>query len=513
MGQLLLTLLWGLVVLGSFVTLGRLLTRALDPTLLGDASLAAGLGMAGMIFIGGLLNLAHLATSGVLMALTMALIALEGPVSYWNLGRQAPSEPVASEVAACAGDRGFAAVAAIGLLLVTVALRYVLSLGYPIHKTDDLTFYLPQIVKLLQTGSLGVEPYLFRQMQSLNGHTFLSALGCCVAPPEYAHLVDPGICWIMLGGLIYAFLRRDLGMPVSLSCLLVTISLFARIQQTNLGGQLAGPVLMATAVRLMFTGITASTAPTLGRLVLVGLVLGSLSSLKSTNILYAGVFFAFWTLLAPRRKIFATATQAFPVVLLIGLFMSPWMIQQYLSSGTLLYPILGQGHAFTNHGFPFELHEENLLKRFKFLVAYVMNGAVFPPLLALIAAALYFSRSPTALSRALLAASASGVVGSLLIGFMVAGSGATYRYTSTMLYVMCALRACSGSRSQPAETAADWHLRAAFFMALGYHWQDEKLFLLRVLGREFRGQRRRSLPTTMRRPIPPMPQKSGMSSR
>jgi hypothetical protein len=462
-------------VLGSFVALGRLLARTFDPTLVGDVPLTAGLGMAGMVFGGGLLNLAHFATSGVVLSLVVVLVTLEGLVSFLNRGGPTPDGLSASKATGSRSDRGIAAFAAISLLLMTLTLRYVLSLGHPLHKTDDLPFYLPEIVKLLQTGTLGIESYLFRQMVSLNSQTFLAALGCCVTPVEYAYVVDPGICWIILGGLVFSFLRRDLELPIAFSGLMTTTSLLASIPESNLGGQLSGPVLMVTAVRLMFTGITVSGAPTLGRLVLAGMVLGCLASVKSTMMIYAGLFVVFWSLLALRGKKSTIVSQALPLALLMTLFISPWMIQQYLSSGTLLYPILGKGHVFANHGIPFEFERETVRSLFGFLVQYMTSGSAFPPLVTLLAAAVYFSMSPSALSRALLAASASGVLGSYLIGIMLEGSSAAYRYTSTMNYVTCVLPGLFGITLAVRGDRVGLLLLGAFFMALGQNWPEEKL--------------------------------------
>lgn len=101
MWQILLTLLWGLVVLASFVSLGRLLVRALDPPLLVDLPLTAGIGMAGMVFIGGILDLAHTASSGVLVALIVALVVVEALVSFRSRRRPARVDrrrPTATEV-------------------------------------------------------------------------------------------------------------------------------------------------------------------------------------------------------------------------------------------------------------------------------------------------------------------------------------------------------------------------------------------------------------------------------
>lgn len=58
---LLAALAWSLVILLSFIGLGQILARLLVPESRVDPFLAAGWGLAGMIAIGGLLNIAGIA--------------------------------------------------------------------------------------------------------------------------------------------------------------------------------------------------------------------------------------------------------------------------------------------------------------------------------------------------------------------------------------------------------------------------------------------------------------------
>ena len=255
MWEVAVTLLWGLVVLASFVALGRLLARVLDRTLLLDVPLTAGIGMAAMVFVGGVLNLAHVATTSVLIALVVALVALEALVGFRSRRRPATGGPAAIDP-----NGPVAAAAAIGVFLMIVSLRYVLSLGTKFMVEDDLPFYLPQIAKLLQTGTLGIEPYLNRQMQSLNGHTLLSAFG-----------MQRGTRGIHIFGRPRDLLdhagRLGLYPPSARSRAVDSGGWPPQYDEpagpqsnSNLGGQWSGPVLLLVAVRLMFTGITDSAA-------------------------------------------------------------------------------------------------------------------------------------------------------------------------------------------------------------------------------------------------------------
>ena len=284
----------GLGRVGVIRALGRLLACALDATLLVDLPLTAGIGMAGMVFVGGVLNLAHIATTSVLIALVVALVALAALVGFRSRRRLATDGPATVD-----RNGRVAAAAAMGLFFAVMSLRYFLSLGHPLSLWDDDPYYLAQIVKLLQTGTLGVDPYCFRQMSSMNGQTFLVALGCCAVPLEYAFVVDPGMCLVVLGGLIYTFSRRDLGQSIVVAGLFGTTSLLIRtyMPDNNLGGEFSGPVLFVTAVRLMLTGNAESATLPFGRLVLAALALASMAVLKSTFTVYAGLFLTCWCLL------------------------------------------------------------------------------------------------------------------------------------------------------------------------------------------------------------------------
>ena len=485
MWQILLTLLWGLVVLASFVSLGRLLVRALDPPLLVDLPLTAGIGMAGMVFIGGILDLAHTASSGVLVALIVALVVVEALVSFRSRRRPAPGGPAATD-----RNGGLAAAAAIGLFLAVMSFRYFLSLGHPYCEWDDNPFYLAQIVKLLQTGTLGVEPYCFRQMQSLNGQTFLAALGCCAVSLEYAYLVDPGICLVVLGGLVYTFLRRDLRQPIAVAGLLSTMSLLVRTYtpNNNLGGQFSGPVLLVAAARLMFMGNTDSAAFPFGRLVLAALTLSSMAVLKSTLLVYACLFLACWFLLTlGSREPTTIVRQALPLTLFVALFALPWMIQQYLSSGTPLYPALGKGHFFANHGVPVELHGDTFQFRLKFALKCLSSGYFVASLLTLSVLAMIFARSSGEFSRSVLSMSLSGVLGSLLLCFLYPALVAE-RYMLPTLFVSCLLPGLFGLTIAVQGSRLGLVLGCALVLFVGNQWLDNSLFYARILKLRARGE-------------------------
>ena len=105
------------------------------------------------------------------------------------------------------------------LLAALITIKYATSLGLHFNRNDDQPAYLLQLSRMLQTGSIGRDPFSLRQLLSLNGQTFLLGLVGSVSPLKYAFLLDPGICWIMIAGLTWFFVRRDLGGSIRDSCL------------------------------------------------------------------------------------------------------------------------------------------------------------------------------------------------------------------------------------------------------------------------------------------------------
>jgi hypothetical protein len=243
-----------------------------------------------------------------------------------------------------------------------------------------------------------------------------------------------------------------------------------------------------TAIRLMFTGIPDSGVLPIGRLVLTALVLSSLAALKITFLIYACLFLGFWSLLMLwRNGVGVIVGQVLPLTLFVALFTMPWIIQQYLSSGTPLFGILGQGYYFSNHGFPFHPRGDTTAFRLRYMLGYVTRGWTVAPFVTLIATGVLFFRSPGSRSQALLAASLAGVFGSLLICFQISEVSVP-RYTVSMLYISCLLPGLVGLILAVRGDRLGLVLGCAFILFLGSQWQDGKLHNARRLWAREHGQ-------------------------
>jgi hypothetical protein len=248
--------------------------------------MAAGWGMAGMVALGGWLNLLGLARASVLMALVLSVSALgllyEGR-KFLGSVEHAPAPPEESP------ERG--KWIWLVLLAVLITIKYATSLRWHFNRNDDQPAYLFRLSRMLQTGSIGRDPFSLRQLTTLSGLTFLLGLVGSVQPLKYSHLLDPGICWIMIAGLTWFFVRRDLAGSIRDSCLatglllMPEISNFCRIP-FNLGGNLTGTVLYLTLLRVAFWSCGDKGSLNQGSLLLLTCTVAALCALKPTFLMF-----------------------------------------------------------------------------------------------------------------------------------------------------------------------------------------------------------------------------------
>jgi hypothetical protein len=356
--------LWGLVLLGALAGWGRLLATLLyrshaNKNNLADWLDAPAWGLAVSCLIGGLLNLFSLASfTGIflyiLAGLSLFLIFAIRPLQ--NLWPRLRSwRPAAADAPA---------LALLALVLLALTLRFSGSLvvdsyhpdlpGFDhlhFNPHDDAHAYLVFPERLLQTGSLGQDPFNSRLMMSgLGAQYFLNAFVLVLFPFDNIHLLEGGVglaaaclAAAALGLRLQLRRRAALGLslvPLAVDCLFI-----------NTTSQLTGvAVFIALGSALMRLFET----PRLPAILLTALLLAAACALKSTFIPTAVCFVAIaavFQTLATRRP------QPLFAVLLVGLValvcLAPWMLWQYRSSGTPLYPLLGLGgHIEAYHPSP-----------------------------------------------------------------------------------------------------------------------------------------------------------------
>jgi len=353
---LVLGVVWSLYILAAFAGWGGMLARVLGLGSVPDAGLAATWGMAGLLAAGAVLNL-----GGLVSPAAIKLLLALGAASF-VIGAAARRRSWIGGLGSNARWRLQPPVLAAGLVLVAVAALQLLGSVNgtindvqrfrPFDLHDDLQAYLVFPEKLLEQGSLGPEPFEPRRMLNLGGQSFLQTLVVSALPLRQIHLLDGGIAVLMLLGLVWGWMRRErVPWPLQGLILLVTATLPHLDARGNTSSVMTGVVVLLAWYRTI-TDPQVKAAPPAARAILQALLIAAAACLKSTFIPFVAVAFVMLLILGePRRAWRERVRESALTAGLAALVLAPWMLSVMLSSGTLLYPLLGRGFHAT-HYFP-----------------------------------------------------------------------------------------------------------------------------------------------------------------
>lgn len=341
--------LWGGVILLSLIGWGGALRWAFFRHEQLDWGLKAAWGMAFSVCLGGVLNLVGAISRGlVLCFLGLGLASFVADC----LRRRKQRLPSASR------SPWTTAVLAAALLLAVF--RYAAAVSNPqqerrvspavfnIH--DDFQGYFVFPVKMLETGSMGADPFNERRLTaSLGGQSFLHALVLSVLSPQNLHLLDPGVALLVAVGLLLG-LFRQFGTPPIAAALILFCAVLLPAPTGNISALLTGLTLFLGLARtLCWEGFAGSRL--WKRAMLLAFLAAGTCALKSNLIPAVGLFFAFsygfrWAGDGWRRE---TLKECLLAAWLTVLFLLPWMVSMYQSGGTLLFPLLGRGYHATSY--------------------------------------------------------------------------------------------------------------------------------------------------------------------
>lgn len=255
---------------------------------------AAAAGMAALVFLGGVLNLARLAYPWAL-DLVAGTGAVLGAVAIW---KQRPAKPA----------WGWLIAPAIVLLFVTVT--QVPPQVYNFH--DDFQKYFVHPVRMLQTGTVFGSPLNDIGFDTLGGQAFLDGFAVAFFPIQYLNGVGAALALFLC--MMLASQYRSVVAAFSVVVI--------HPQYVNISALYTGSLLMMAA--MMEAGESAA---------LTGLFYAALTALKGTFLLFVAVHLAasIW-MLGWRRGVRTGAYAA--------LFLSPWILVHlphylHLASGGL----------------------------------------------------------------------------------------------------------------------------------------------------------------------------------
>ena len=340
MGSLL-HFLWALVwAVGIFVAVagyGAGLLRGLRVSGAGFG-MAAVVGFAPVILIGGVLNLLHLIRVPVLVGFVVVGVG----VAWWLRG-----ELRASGV----GSVGVAGKIALGLLVVVSAVRMAATVHNPYYQPqDDLNFYLAAPEKMIQMHWFAADPYSERRITaSIGGNQFLTTLVLATQPMESEAMADWTLGAFLLLAVGFAVAREFELTAMQGAVFVLLLMVMPQIRMNLTFVVLPSALFLGLVYLAAHRGLTRDHPGV--QTVLMGGTVGAIASMKSNYITH-GVIFVLclgalrWWMRGGRAARILIAGAAVGCLVT----MMPWMVASKAASGTWFYPLLGKGFHFSAYG-------------------------------------------------------------------------------------------------------------------------------------------------------------------
>ncbi len=336
-------LAWAWLLLVSFAGWGRLTGKFLQIGRL-PCSVACAVGIATVVFLGGLLNLAHAIYTAVLLA-----IAGLGVLFYLWLRKERPQAYRWSRF--WRSTSNWARIVIIITLLILIGrVAATVRLG-EFRVEDDGSAYLVYPQKMLAAHHFASDPFSDRRViSSVGGSYLLQAM--VIAATSLPHI---GMADRTLGLALMFLALLDLGIAFGLSPpRIAAMELIAYLvpQETfNLTFSILPIALFLAMVWAIFRTMEQADNWQWRYAALMGAVGGAVISLKSTYLPYVGALalvpylILFWK--KRTKQIWIMPIVAGIAALII---MAPWMIAMKFASGTYLFPVLGHGVDYSSYG-------------------------------------------------------------------------------------------------------------------------------------------------------------------
>lgn len=342
---------WGIFLLLSFIGLGSLLGRFLFPQKEVDWGQRAAWGVALTIFLGGILNL-----FGAISRTTVLFLIGIGFFSFFFFDSRRLKDYLLnlpkSVIRLWHEDK----IAVLGIFLVLILLlaRYAAWVNVPFDfHTDDVHGYLVFPQKMLQTGSLGKEPFSERRMLALGGNSFLHVLVFCFLQIQNLYIIEGGLAYIIMAGLLWGFAKKK---NIPRTTTLMTLSIFLLlINPHRLNSSFHG---MALAIFLaLFCAFdreeTIQRHQRVGYVFVGALLVSALCASKTNFALFCAIYLGITYCV--RFLYYRTKKDIVLELLILSVFvfllLLPWMVSSYQSSGTMWYPLLGHGFHRSAYGY------------------------------------------------------------------------------------------------------------------------------------------------------------------
>jgi hypothetical protein len=269
----------------------------------------AALGLATVVFLGGILNLARLAHPWALV-----LVAAGGLMLAWAALRDVPVERPP----------------AIVMLLVAAIMIFTITTQLPPHIfnfRDDFQKYFAYAVRMLETGTVYGSPLSAMGTQTLGATAFLDGFIVAFFPIPYVNAVDAvfGLFLCLMLASQFTQGRKDL-LPMTVVCVLSVF--FIDPQYVNISTLYCGSALIMAMIAIPMETAAPSAAA-------LGLLYAALIALKPTFAVFVAIHLLAIALSAGLR-------QAIRIGLASAFFLSPWVLlhaPHYLASFRTHIPV------------------------------------------------------------------------------------------------------------------------------------------------------------------------------
>jgi hypothetical protein len=339
--------LWGLCVLLAMIGWGTAINRILLRERVVDWGWRAAWGFAFSACLGGLLNLAELVSRPTVMLLLgagLALLALGGRGSRVE-------KPEALFPWRFGGSHRITALA-LWLVVLLIAIRYfgtAVGREGSFNSHDDFHAYLVFPTKMLQTGSMGSDPFSLRRVLFAGGQGFLQTYLLALLPVWSLNILDAGLGVIVVVGVLLGYFQRSRITGFSASLVLLTF-LLVWSPIVNVTSQCLALALFLSLFRVLELPDAVECGP-FARPWLVALHVGAICSLKLSLVLACMTMVAVsYGIAIAARPRWQRVRESIAVAILSAAFFGPWMIDMYWSNGTAFYPLLGKGYAAYAYG-------------------------------------------------------------------------------------------------------------------------------------------------------------------
>ncbi|AFZ08983.1 hypothetical protein Osc7112_4696 [Oscillatoria nigro-viridis PCC 7112] len=353
---------WGICLLLSLTGWGKALNHILFPKQRVDWGQRAAWGLAFSLIIGGVLNATwNISPTTILIFLGLGLIyCLVDLVNH----RQSIATNLSQLFEESRQDKIILSGIAIVSFLILIQYAgwvYTGRLNFAnmvyadgFNTSDDYHAYLVFPHKMLQLGSMGLEPFSERRITSLGGQSFLHTFIVSVLSDTNLNIIDPGLALIITLALIIGFFKDN---PASTRRVIFTILLVILIPVPKANTtSIMLPVALFLSLFRTLDSKEIDRSSWVSNACIIALISAAICTLKSSLIPASVIVFAVSYLcyfISSNTKLkvvweFGLAT------VLVGIFLLPWMISLYQSSGTLLYPLLGKGYHASAYGITFK---------------------------------------------------------------------------------------------------------------------------------------------------------------